>query len=50
MIDQHGEDACIEAAVNADRFLDKGDIEGAAVWRKIVKAIADLQAETGTIH
>ncbi|NMM46561.1 hypothetical protein HH303_18870 [Rhodospirillaceae bacterium KN72] len=50
LIDQHGENASVEAALNADRLLDGGDFEGAAVWRRIVKAIADLQAETGTIH
>lgn len=50
LIDQHGENASVEAALNADRFLDKGDFEGAAVWREIVRAISDLQTETGTVH
>ena len=36
MIDQHGEAAAIQAAMKADAMLDKGDLDGAAVWRRIV--------------
>ncbi len=45
LIDQHGDAAAIEAAMKADAMLDKGDLEGAAVWRRIVAAINDLQRE-----
>ncbi len=43
MIDQHGEDAAIRAAQRADELLDDGDVEGSAVWRRILEAIDELQ-------
>ena len=30
LLDQHGEDAAIFAAMRADAFLERGDIDGAA--------------------
>ena len=45
LIQQHGEGAAIQAAMNADAMLDKGDLDGAAVWRQIVAAVNDLQRE-----
>ena len=32
----------IEAAMKADAMLDRGDLDGAAVWRQIVAAINEL--------
>ncbi len=43
LIDQHGDEAAIEAAMTADSMLDKGDLDGAAVWRRIVAAINEMQ-------
>jgi len=43
MIDRHGEDATIFAAMKADRMLSKGDIEGQKAWLRIWRAIEDLQ-------
>ena len=43
LIDQHGEDATIHAAMQADRLLDQGAMEGSATWRRIMKAIEELQ-------
>ncbi len=43
LIQQHGEAAAIEAAMKADAMLDKGDLDGAAVWRRIVAAINEMQ-------
>ena len=43
LIDQHGEVAAIQAAMEADAMLDKGDLDGVAVWRQIVAAINELQ-------
>ena len=40
LIDQHGEDAPIHAAMLADELLDKGDINGRAVWLRVLRAIA----------
>ncbi len=45
LIDQHGEDASLEAAVRADAMLEKGAMAGAATWRRIVKAIEELQRQ-----
>jgi hypothetical protein len=42
LIDQHGEDAPIWAAQRADELQDKGDVDGAAVWRQILAAIDEL--------
>ena len=42
LIKQHGDSADIEAAMRADERLAAGDVEGRAVWLRIVKAIAEL--------
>ncbi len=41
-IRQHGFDAPIHAAMRADHFLERGDIDGAQNWRLIVQRINDL--------
>ncbi len=43
-IDQHGDQAVVQAAMQADAQLAAGDMEGAAMWRRIIKAIEDLLA------
>ncbi len=43
LIRQHGEDAAIEAAMRADAMLEKGDLEGQAVWKRIVRAVEPLR-------
>ncbi len=45
LIEQHGEDAPIEAAMRADELATDGDMEGRAVWLRIVKAIEELLSE-----
>ncbi len=45
LIKQHGEAADIEAAMRADERLAAGDMEGEAVWLRIVKAIEELQSQ-----
>ena len=48
LIKQHGEAADIEAAMRADERLAAGDMDGRAVWLRIVKAIEELrQREPG---
>ena len=42
LIDQHGEDAPIEAAMKADAMLDRGDMDGRAVWLRIMAAVETL--------
>ncbi len=45
LIQQHGEAADIEAAMRADERLAAGDMDGEAVWLRIVKAIEELLSE-----
>ena len=45
LIDQHSSDAPIHAAMQADAMLATGDLDGAAVWRRIVTAINELLAD-----
>ncbi len=42
VITQQGETADIEAAMRTDECLAAGDLEGEAVWLRIVKAIEEL--------
>ncbi len=42
LIEQHGENAPIHAAMRADELMEAGDMEGEAVWIRIVKAIEEL--------
>ncbi len=39
LVDQHGEDAPIFSAQQADRFLEAGDLDGKAVWMRVIRAI-----------
>ncbi len=43
LIKQHGEDAAIHAAMQADACSEKGDLEGKAVWLRVIKAVKELQ-------
>ncbi len=45
LIEQYGDAADIEAAMRADERLAAGDMEGEAVWLRIVKAIEELLSE-----
>ena len=42
LVKQHGEDAPIHAAMRADAMLEAGDLDGYAVWKRIVKAAGEL--------
>ncbi len=52
LIDQHGPDALIEAALKADELLDAGDFDGQAVRPRIGKAVLEpLKPGDGeTVH
>ncbi len=43
LIDQHGKDAAIFAAMQADKRAEAGNAEGRRVWLRIGKAIKELQ-------
>ncbi len=45
LIKQYGDAADIEAAMRADACLAAGDMEGEAVWLRIVKAVEELQSQ-----
>ncbi len=45
LIRQHGGDAPIRAAMRADEMLEKGDLGGQAVWKRIPRAIDELLSE-----
>ena len=48
LVKRHHEDAPIEAAIMADLMLDRADLGGYAVWRRILQAVEVLQrAEPG---
>ncbi len=42
LIDQHGAEAPIHAAMKADAMLDKDDLDGRAVWMRILEAVTEL--------
>ena len=51
LIRQHGPDAELEAANRADLMLERGDLDGQSLWRRIRRAIVELQAPpVGPLH
>ena len=51
-VDCRREDAVIEAAMRADALLDKGNMNGRAVWLRVIAAIKELEATEpkGAVH
>ena len=45
LVRHHGQDAPIHAAIRADAMLDKGDLDGCAVWKRILRAVEELQTK-----
>ena len=43
LVKQHGQDAPIHAAMRADAMLEAGDLDGCAVWKRVLRAVAELQ-------
>jgi len=51
LIQQHGAEAELAAARRADLMLERGDLEGQIVWKRIRRTIVELQAPpTGPAH
>ncbi len=46
LVKHHGQDAPIEAAMRADAMLDKGDLGGYAVWKRVLRAVGELKGTT----
>ena len=39
----HGIDAPVHAAMRVDAMLEKGDMDGCAVWKRILRTVEELQ-------
>ncbi len=39
---RYGDDAPVEAAMRIDAMLEAGDLDGRAVWRRILEAMEEL--------
>ncbi len=52
LVDRYGDGAAIEAAKRADDMLEQGDMEGKAVWLRILEAVKELQntVPRGAVH
>ncbi len=42
LVDKHGDEAPIHAAMKADAMLERGDMDGRAVWLRVVRAVKEL--------
>ncbi len=45
LVKQHGEDAPIHAAMRADGMLEAGDLDGYAVWKRVLRAVGELRVK-----
>ena len=43
LVKRHGPDAPIHAAMRADAMLEAGDLDGLAVWKRVLRAVEELQ-------
>ncbi len=43
LVKRYGPDAPIHAAMRADELLEAGDLDGCAVWKRILRAVGELQ-------
>ena len=52
LIRQHGDGAGFHAAMRADAMLEAGDLDGLAVWKRILKAVDELLSTEpdGVLH
>ncbi len=44
LIERHGDEAAIKAAKRATELLDAGNVNGYAVWKRILRAIEQLES------
>ena len=42
LVKQYGTEAPIEAAMHADAMLNMGDLDGLAVWKRVLAAVTKL--------
>ncbi len=43
LIKKYGTDAPIQTAMRADAMLEAGDLDGYAAWKRILRAIEEIQ-------
>ena len=43
LVKQRGPDAPIHTAMRADAMLEAGDMDGYAMWKRILRAVEELQ-------
>ncbi len=43
LIREYGEDAALDATTRAIAMLDKGDLDRYAVWKRILRAVEEIQ-------
>ncbi len=43
LVKHHGQDAPIHAAMRADELLEAGGLDGCAMWKRILRAVEELQ-------
>ncbi len=43
LIREHGAGAALEAAQRADAMLERGNMDGCAVWKRITAAVDEIQ-------
>ncbi len=43
LVKQHGQDAPIHATMRAVAMLETGDLKGYAAWKRILRAVEELQ-------
>ncbi len=47
-VKQHGQGAPSHATMRADAMFEKGDLDGYAVWKRILWAVGELRREEPT--
>jgi hypothetical protein len=45
LIREHGDDAALEAAQQADAMLEKGSLDGQRVWKRVLAAVKEIQRQ-----
>ncbi len=45
LIREHGAEADLEAAQRADALLERGAIDGQRVWKRVLRAIKEIQRQ-----
>jgi hypothetical protein len=52
MLKRYGDEADIESAIRAEELAEAGDHNDAAVWRRVIDAVAQLENTTppGPLH